>query len=115
MARSRNTQESQKRAFSLGFSCILPHSRPSLTKMAVRTLYVNRFSKFFQILNQNNILHQSRGVLGLYENITFFALSIALPHRVAIFNDPQNDLNGVKKIEPHNFWLDGPLEVPNQS
>ena len=90
-------------------------SQPLLTKMAVRTLYVNRFSRFFQILNQNNILHQSRGVLGLYENITFFALSIALPHRVAIFNDPQNDLNGVKKIEPYNFWLDGPLEVPNQS
>ena len=51
-----------------GFSCsILPHSQPSLTKMAVRTLNVNRFSIFFQILNQNNILHQSRTVLGFYK------------------------------------------------
>ena len=33
---------------------------------------------------------------------------------VATFDDPQNDLNDLKKIEPHDFWLDRPLEVPNQ-
>ena len=33
---------------------------------------------------------------------------------VAIYDDPQNDLNDLEKIQPHDFWLDGPLKVPNQ-
>ena len=33
---------------------------------------------------------------------------------VAIFDDPQNDLNDLKKIEPYDFVLDGHLKVPNQ-
>ena len=33
---------------------------------------------------------------------------------VATFDDPQNDLNDLKKIEPYDFWLDGHLKAPNQ-
>ena len=32
----------------------------------------------------------------------------------AIFDDPQNDLNDLEKIEPYDFLLDGPLKMQNQ-
>ena len=34
---------------------------------------------------------------------------------VVTFDDPQNDLNDLEKIEPIVFWWNGPLKVPNQS
>ena len=33
---------------------------------------------------------------------------------VVTFDDPQNDLNDLEKIEPYDFQLDGPLKMPNQ-
>ena len=33
---------------------------------------------------------------------------------VPIYGDPQNDLNDLEKIHPYDFWLDGPLKMPNQ-
>ena len=33
---------------------------------------------------------------------------------VVIFDDPQNDLNDLEKIQPYDFRLDGPLKMPNQ-
>ena len=32
----------------------------------------------------------------------------------ASFDDPQNDLNDLEKIQPYEFQLDGPLKMPNQ-
>ena len=37
-----------------------------------------------------------------------------ISREVATFDDPQIDLNDLKKIEPYDFWLDRPLKVPNQ-
>ena len=41
--------------------------------------------------------------------------NFTLSRGMAIFDDPQNDLNDLEKIQPYDFWLDGPLKVQNQS
>ena len=33
---------------------------------------------------------------------------------VVTFDDPQNDLNDLEKIQPYDFQLDEPLKKPNQ-
>ena len=60
---------------------------------------------------KNGIYHVSRyGVAEMCKNHKF-----TISWGVAIIDDPQNDLNDLEKIHPYDFWLDGPLEVPNQS
>ena len=33
---------------------------------------------------------------------------------IVTFNDLQNDLNDLEKIQSYNFWLEEPLKEPNQ-
>ena len=114
IARHRNTQEWQKMAFLQGFSCsILSHSQPWLTKMAVRILNVNRFSIFFHILNQNNILHQSRTVLGFYKlQSTSYSMVISdfyIFHGGHLENRPLRPLEGSKVKK--NFMNELPSSI----
>ena len=41
--------------------------------------------------------------------------NFTLSRGMAIFDDPQNDLNDLEKIQPYDFLLDGPLKLQNQS
>ena len=58
------------------FLAIFSDSEPSITKMARRALYFNRFQIFFQILAQNKIpLHLSR-LRDMCENFCFYSLPL---------------------------------------
>ena len=62
------------------FLSIFNDSWLSITKKARRAWIFDRFSIFFQILDQNNILHQSEGCSAVSENILFLSPRIAYPY-----------------------------------
>ena len=75
------------------FLPIFSNSQPSITKTARRALYFDRFSKFFQILVQNKILHQSKRLREVSENIAISTLHITYPY-----------YNTIVVIIPLWFW-----------
>ena len=47
-------------------------------------------------------------------NENFQIQKLLISREVVTFDNPQNDLSDLEKIEPYDFQLDGPLKSPNQ-
>ena len=69
------------------FLHIFHNSQPSFAKTARRALYFDRFQKFFQILAQNKISHQTKLSWGMYENLHFYSLPllVCIVHMLCYF------------------------------
>ena len=82
----------------IGFFCVnftLIHIlSPEMNSLAQKMVYIMYYTR---VLNKN------------CQNQNFLIL-----RGVVTFDDPENYLNDLEKIQPYDFQLDGPLKIPNQ-